>query len=184
MPSTRLPGPVPPTTLLHQEGVVGLLALIGLAFRAGGPIPALAHRDALLVSLLVGVAAGSGIVLLLWSVRRIPPVARLEAWQRDLVQGWSRRDAAAVAILSGLAEEALLRAFLQPLVGIVIAAAVFALLHVVPQRELWMWPTLAFGMGLLLGLLFERWGYPAAAAAHVMINAVALARLRRHRCVQ
>jgi hypothetical protein len=41
-----------------------------------------------------------------------------------------------------------------------------------------MWPAIALALGLVLGLLFEHFGYPAAAAAHILINALALLRLR------
>lgn len=37
----------------------------------------------------------------------------------------------------------------------------------------------AFAMGLAFGLLFRRAGYPACAAAHVVVNLVGLLRLRR-----
>ena len=43
-----------------------------------------------------------------------------------MVAGWSKGDALAVAVFSGLAEEAFIRALLQPLIGLVPAAAVFA----------------------------------------------------------
>ena len=83
-----------------------------------------------------------------------------------------------MAFLSGLAEEALLRAVLQPVVGLWIAAGVFALLHVVPDRRLWFWPVMALAMGLVFGVLFERYGFPACAASHVAVNLVGLLRLR------
>ena len=64
-----------------------------------------------------------------------------------MVEGWSAGDALAVAVFSGLAEEALIRALLQPLIGLVPAAAVFAVLHLVPDRRLWMWPVMALLLG-------------------------------------
>jgi membrane protease YdiL (CAAX protease family) len=83
-----------------------------------------------------------------------------------------------VSVLSGLAEEALMRAVLQPVIGLIAAAALFAALHVVPDRGLWLWPALALVLGVGFGLLFERYGYPAAAAAHVTLNLIALQQLR------
>ncbi|MGD8441468.1 MAG: CPBP family glutamic-type intramembrane protease, partial [Holophagae bacterium] len=74
-------------------------------------------------------------------------------------------------------EEALIRALLQPILGLVPAAAVFAVLHVVPDRRLWFWPLFALAAGILLGVLFDAFGYPAAATAHVVINLTALLRL-------
>ncbi len=177
---SRLPDPRPvrAVALLHQEGVLGLIAIVGLAFRAGGPIPALAPTNAPLASLAIGLATGFGSSLVLWLVRKVPPLRELQWFQQRLVQGWTVSDALAVAVLSGVAEEALLRALLQPIIGLLPAAALFAVLHLVPDRRLWLWPVIAFGLGVVLGLLYETAGYPAAAAAHVAINACALLRLR------
>jgi len=181
------PPPVRPVALLHQEGILGLLALVGLALRPGGPARWLAPHGAVATTLIIGVAAAAGASAVLWLLRRLPAVADLERFQRALVHGWTLTDAAAVALLSGLVEEALVRALLQPLVGLVPAALIFALLHLVPRRDLWLWPVLAFVLGLGLGALYDVGGYPAAAAAHVTINLVALSRLRREGgsgCVQ
>jgi hypothetical protein len=56
---------------------------------------------------------------------------------------------------------------------------VFALLHIVPDRRLWFWPFFALGAGIVFGLVFDGFGYPAAAIAHVVVNSVALLRLAR-----
>jgi len=173
----------PPTiravALVHQEGVLALLAIIGLSFTDNGVLQALAARGPLIRSVAMGVLAGLACVGVLWSIRRLPPLERLEHWQRGVVAAWSTTDAVAVAVISGLAEEALLRAFLQPIIGLIPAAVLFAVLHIVPDRTLWFWPLFALGSGFLLGGLFEIWGYPSAAAAHIVINTVALVRLRR-----
>jgi hypothetical protein len=42
-----------------------------------------------------------------------------------------------------------------------------------------MWPVIALGLGIVLGFVFSRYGYPAAATAHCAINLLALMRLRR-----
>jgi membrane protease YdiL (CAAX protease family) len=173
-----LPRSVPAVVLIHQEGVVGVIALVGLSLRAEGVLGGLAPRGALAVSVLVGLGTGVICAATVWALRRFPPVAELEKWQRHMVHGWSITDAATVAVFSGLAEEALIRALLQPLIGMLPAAVLFAALHFVPDRRLWLWPVLACLLGVFLGLLFEHGGYPAAAAAHVAINAVALLRLR------
>jgi membrane protease YdiL (CAAX protease family) len=112
-------------------------------------------------------------------IRDLDPLRELEKWQLQMVRGWTVTDAAAVALFSGLAEEALVRALLQPLIGLLPAAAVFAILHLVPDRRLWVWPILALVLGLVLGGVYEIGGYPAAAAAHVVINALSLFRLLR-----
>lgn len=164
--------------LLHQEGVLAVVALVGLALRQQGPVAALAPSGGALRSVALGLVAGLGSSLLLWLVRDLPPMTRLQDFQRGLVREWTVSDALSVALLSGLAEEALLRALLQPLIGLVPAALLFALLHLVPDRRLWLWPVLACALGVMLGVLYEHAGYPAAATAHVAVNACALFRLR------
>lgn len=173
------PPPIRAVALVHQEGVLAVLAVIGLSFGDRGVLPSLAARGSLVGSLTIGVSAGFACVGALWLIRRLPPLKHLEGWQRAVVARWTTTDAIVVALISGLAEEALLRAFLQPIIGLVPAAVLFAVLHFVPDRRLWFWPLFALISGLLLGGLFEAWGYPAAAAAHVVINTVALIRLRR-----
>jgi hypothetical protein len=42
-----------------------------------------------------------------------------------------------------------------------------------------LWPVLALMLGVGLGLLYEFAGYPAAAAAHVLMNGLSLLRLRQ-----
>ncbi len=96
-------------------------------------------------SLGAGLLTGGVCLILLFALLLIPSVKELERWQAGMVQGWTVIDAVAVAIFSGLAEEALIRVLLQP------------------------W----------IGLVFERWGYPAVATAHIVVNLVSLLRLRR-----
>jgi len=178
------PGPLDPRTIratavAHQEGVIGLLALIGLSLTEGGAAAALQPAGSWAAAVGVGIVSGLPLAGVMWLLRTVPALAQLEGWQRRMVASWRVADALAVALLSGLAEEALMRALLQPIVGLVAAAALFAVLHIVPDRRLWPWPVMAFGMGLVFGLLFDRWGYPAAAAAHAAINAIGLVRLQR-----
>jgi membrane protease YdiL (CAAX protease family) len=170
---------VPARMILHQEGFIAVIAVIGLSLRESGLAAGLAPRGSLVWSLAGGAGVGLACCVVLWLVRGLPPLADLERWQRRMVAGWTATDVLAVAAFSGLAEEALVRAFMQPLVGLVPAALIFAVLHVVPDRSMWLWPIIALVLGLLLGWIFERGGYPAAAAAHTVINGVALVRLRK-----
>ncbi len=170
-------GSVPARAIVHQEGVLALLTLIGLGLRDGSPLPGLLPRGSLWISIGVGVGAGVVLAVLGLAARWTGPGRHLEELQRRLVGAWSPADAVAVALLSGLAEEALVRALLQPFLGLLPAALLFALLHIVPDRRAWMWPLVALGFGIVLGLLFDRWGYPAAAAAHLTVNVIGLLRL-------
>ena len=155
-----------------------MIALIGLFLRSGNPLEGLAPRIGIAGSLMLGAAAGAAASLVIWLFRDVAPLRDLALWQGRLVRDWSMADVVAVAIFSGLAEEALLRALLQPILGLVPAAVIFAVLHLVPDRRLWLWPVLALGFGLVLGGLFEVAGYPSAALAHMIINGLSLMRLR------
>jgi len=170
---------IPAVALIHQEGVIGIIALVGLSLREGGIVGGLAPRGLLVATLFAGLGAGAICAAGLWAVRSLPALVDLEKWQRQMVRKWSVTDAIAVAVFSGLAEEALIRALLQPIIGLLPAALLFAALHLVPDRRLWLWPVLACALGVVLGLIFEFGGYPAAAAAHIAINAVALLRLQQ-----
>jgi len=170
--------PINPVLVVHQEGVVGLVAVVTLSLGAGGPATALSARGGTGAALLLGVGVGAGLAVAVWLVGRVPPLSQLEAWQRQLVGAWPVTDAVAVALVSGIAEEALFRAALQPVLGLWGAAALFALLHLAPDRRLWAWPVVALVMGVAFGLVYRRAGYPACAAAHVAVNLVGLLRLR------
>lgn len=172
------PRAIPAVFLIHQEGVIAVFALVGLSFRAEGLAAGLAASGPLTTAILAGAGTGLLCSASFWLFRQLPALADLESWQRKMVRGWTMTDAAAVAVFSGLAEEALIRALLQPLIGLVPAALIFAALHFIPDRRLWLWPVIALLLGIMLGLLFEFCGYPAAAAAHIVINAVSLLRLQ------
>jgi membrane protease YdiL (CAAX protease family) len=174
-----MPRAIPAAALIHQEGVVAVIALIGLSLRAEGVLAGLAPRGPAVTGVLIGVVVGAFCATAFWVLRRLPALADLEDWQRHMVRGWSVTDVAAVSLFSGLAEEALIRALLQPVIGLLPAALLFAALHFVPDRRLWLWPILALVLGIVLGILFELGGYPATAAAHIAINAFALLRLQR-----
>ncbi len=178
-PFTVEPMPIRATALLHQEGILAVLAATGLFFRGQAPLTALLPPSGWVESLGAGLLTGGVCLILLFALLLIPSVKELERWQAGMVQGWTVIDAVAVAVFSGLAEEALIRVLLQPWIGLVAAAAVFAVLHIIPDRRLWVWPVIALALGLVFGLVFERWGYPAVATAHIVVNLVSLLRLRR-----
>lgn len=158
---------------------MAVVAVVGLFFRGQGPVTALLPRTSWMESLGAGVITGGAALAFMGLLLLLPRVRDLERWQAAMVKDWTIGEAVAVAVFSGLAEEALIRALLQPWIGLVAAAVLFALLHIVPDRRLWAWPVIALVLGVVFGLVFERWGYPAAAVAHVVVNLVSLLRLRR-----
>jgi hypothetical protein len=80
-----------------------------------------------------------------------------------------------LAVLSGIAEEALFRGALQPRIGLVGASLLFGLAHFAPRRELVPWTVLSLVAGFALGGLFAATGnLVAPVIAHAGINAVNL----------
>jgi membrane protease YdiL (CAAX protease family) len=89
-------------------------------------------------------------------------------------------ECAALAALSGFAEEAFFRGALQPRLGWLCASVLFGLAHFPPRRALWPWTGAALVAGLLLGALFAATGnLVAPITAHAAINAVNLRLLSR-----
>jgi membrane protease YdiL (CAAX protease family) len=168
---------ISPRLLVHQEGLICVVALIGLLLREGGLLPYVAPRSGWLAALAGGTGAGICLAAMIWLLRNLGPARELEEWLSDMLRKWSVTDAMSVAFISGIAEEALIRALLQPMIGLFPAALLFALLHIFPDRRLWFWPFMALTLGIVIGLLFERYGYPAAALAHIIVNAIGMVRV-------
>ena len=98
----------------------------------------------------------------------------------EMLRGLSLVDCMALALASGLAEEAFFRGLLQPHIGLVAATAVFGLAHFVPRRDLAPWSLFAVAGGLLFGVLYEATGnLIAPVVAHVTVNGVNLRLLSR-----
>jgi len=99
--------------------------------------------------------------------------------QRSLRQAFGHigvGSAVLMATVSALGEELLFRAVLQPRLGLVGASLLFGLAHVPLERDLLLWPVLAFASGLVLGGLFEYTGAALAPiVAHFLVNAINLA---------
>jgi membrane protease YdiL (CAAX protease family) len=93
----------------------------------------------------------------------------------DALGPLSLRECAALALLSGYAEEAFFRGALQPRVGWIAASLVFGLAHFAPRRALLPWTGFALAAGFGLGALYEWTGNLAApVVAHAVVNAVNL----------
>jgi membrane protease YdiL (CAAX protease family) len=90
------------------------------------------------------------------------------------------RHCVALAVASGVGEEAFFRGLLQPNFGLIVASTAFGLVHFVPRRELWPWTLFALAGGFALGGLFEASGnLVAPIVAHATLNAVNLRMLAR-----
>jgi membrane protease YdiL (CAAX protease family) len=89
-------------------------------------------------------------------------------------------ECAALAALSGFAEEAFFRGALQPRIGWLAATALFGLAHWAPRSTLWPWTGFALIAGAMLGAMFAATGnLVAPITAHALINAVNLRLLTR-----
>ena len=126
--------------------------------------------------LLVGLLAGSVVIGISHQVTLRTAwgeaLARALASLLGPLRGW---ECVSLALVSGVAEEALFRGAIQPHLGLVAASLLFGLAHFAPRRDLWPWTAFSLLAGLLLGSLFEITGnLTAPVVAHALINAVNL----------
>jgi hypothetical protein len=195
--SPQTPGPAnadaaPERTPLLRLAVIayGLLAAISLAWNgwAGRPWAYLdASASARGVDWSGDLAAGLAAAVAVIAVSQ--QITARTRWGAALAEELARAigpltlfECAALAALSGFAEEAFFRGALQPRLGWLGASAVFGLAHFAPRRTLWPWTGFALAAGLLLGALFAATGnLVAPIAAHAAINAVNLRLLTRDR---
>ncbi len=176
----RPSSPVRPALLLAVYLPVLLVAVLW-SWLAGTLDGWWGSADRLAADLLVGLSAGLLIVALSnLAVVLLPAFGRL-ADRMALVIGplpwWLVVLAAAV---SAVAEESLFRGAMQASWGLLVASALFAACHVVPERTFLPWTAFAAVAGLLLGGLFAwRGGLVAPIAAHLVTNLVNLWLLSR-----
>jgi membrane protease YdiL (CAAX protease family) len=126
----------------------------------------------LILSPVVGVAFGVGVVLLSrFAVHRFTWARRLHRDFRGLLGVLPPRDVLILAVASSIGEELLFRGALQPWLGIVPTAAIFALLHVGPGLRFLPWTLSALVVGSGFGLLAMEMGdLGAPIAAHFVVN--------------
>jgi membrane protease YdiL (CAAX protease family) len=105
-------------------------------------------------------------------------VRRLDAALARSIGPVDTQEALLMAALSGLAEEALFRGALQPLLGLWLTSVLFMVAHLPPNRALVPWTLTAGVLGLLLGLTAQVSGsILCAVGAHFTLNAINLRRL-------
>ncbi len=129
----------------------------------------------------IGLAAG-GLLLGLWQTARllVPSARRLEGLLAEVLGPVEREEVVALALLSGFSEELFFRGAVQGAWGWVVATLLFTFLHVGPGSTYRVWTSFAAVAGLLFaGLVEWRGALLPAIVAHILVNAVGLARLRR-----
>lgn len=145
-----------------------------------GIAPPSLEPDSLYV-LSVGLGLGLAMVVVCRLLSRwVPAVRKLEEGFRGLLGPMTPGEVLLAAVASGVAEELFFRAALQPLLGLWVTSAIFALLHIGPTRDFRSWPVMAFVAGVLLGVLFEWSGsvWPSV-LAHGTVNGLNLLYLLR-----
>lgn len=117
---------------------------------------------------------GAGLLLVILSRLMVRLFSWAEALQHAFARilgDFSKRDAFVMALASSVAEEVLFRGVLQSALGLWIASAVFAALHVAPGRVFLPWTLMAFVAGFLFGVLFLWTGnLLAPIIAHFVVN--------------
>ncbi|RMH16959.1 MAG: CPBP family intramembrane metalloprotease [Acidobacteria bacterium] len=159
---------------------VGGVLWLGLA-RGTIPLELFLIRGRIAGDLAWGLGAG-GVLLLLWhGGRRLLPGARdLERQLEDLLRGVTPSEAAAMALLSGFAEELFFRGAVQGSFGWIWATLVFALMHTGPGPSFRLWTLFALLAGLVFAGLTELRGtLLPAILAHALVNGVNLHHLVR-----
>lgn len=137
---------------------------------------------------LLGAALGAGAAVLTFSLgiaayRLIPAMRRIaEELAPGVVDEARLRDLMLVSLFSGVGEEALFRGAVQPEFGLVVAALLFGVLHVGPDRRYLLWTFWALLAGFLFGWLFlVTGGLLAPILAHTLHNAATFALWKRVR---
>lgn len=187
-PSPRVP--LPPGRLVGLAvrfyGVLLLAAVLWRVVWAGEPLlyasgEAAARGLRPARDLLAGLLAAGAVIGISWQLTQHTERGRVLARAlAGLLGPLPLPHVLALALLSGVAEEAFFRGALQPRVGLVVASLVFGLVHYVPRPEFRLWTLFSVAAGFLLGWLFEATGnLLAPVTAHFAINAVNLTLLTR-----
>jgi membrane protease YdiL (CAAX protease family) len=130
---------------------------------------------------VLGAALGFGIVLASRVFLEEYTWAKsLADWFSEVLGPITVKDALILALLSGFAEEMLVRGALQPSFGLIPTTILFGLCHWPPRKELRPWTYMTAGLGLLFGIATEWSGHLAAAiVAHFVINFINLSEIGR-----
>jgi len=184
-----MPEPAPRTPLLRLA-LVFYAALLGAAVvwarLADRPLLfASAEAAARGVEPMRDAAAGAlvGLVVVLlsgWLTRATRVGDRLARALAQLIGRRTTAECVALALVSGVGEEAFFRGAMQPALGLVATSLCFALAHFAPRRDLLPWTAFSLAAGLALGALFDATGnLVAPVIAQATVNAVNLRLLSR-----
>jgi membrane protease YdiL (CAAX protease family) len=162
--------------------LTGVGLLLVWSHSGGAGVAGLVSGSGLTESLGCGVFVAVAVLALSHhGLARFRWMRRLARVIRRLFGPLSIPQAAAIGLITGVGEEVVFRAGLQPLLGFTLTSCLFGALHVLPPlRRNWPWTLFAVATGFLLGGIYERTGNLAGPVfAHALINAVNLARIGR-----
>lgn len=142
----------------------------------------LGESSAHLWSLGLGLAFGLLVILASrLTVQRYEWARRLHVELRPFARSLSPTGVVVLALLSSAGEELLFRSLLQPWMGLLPQALLFGVVHQLPGPSRWVWAAWAFGVGLVLGVLFQLTGsLLGPLAAHALVNGVNLTFLKHY----
>lgn len=177
-------------TIAATSALLVSLAAIVLLLRRVGAQTLLESPYTFVTQALAGAAVGAtmaGAQLLLLRVW-----GRWRDYTRDATRSvrLTTPQIVSIAFMVAVAEELFFRAAIQPLLGIWLASAVFALVHLRPDREAWARERLAFGLVTLallfgvstsLGFVYARVGLVSATASHFVYDVIVLQAYQRLR---
>jgi len=185
---TRL-APTPRAQRLSQSWVIALFygAMLALAIGIGH---ARGHANVFFVGNDTrGVPLSAAIGLAFGVVAVFATRLATSSWQwarvlhqefHALVHQITLRDVVLLALASSVAEEALFRGALQPIIGVGPQAVLFAALHFRPRARFYPWTLMSLAIGLLFGWVTQwRGDLAAPIVAHFTVNALNLAYISR-----
>ncbi|HEX8556661.1 MAG TPA: CPBP family intramembrane glutamic endopeptidase [Pyrinomonadaceae bacterium] len=159
------------------------LAAVVLLLRRVRPQSLLESPYSVLTQALAGVAVGATLAVAQLLLVRV--WGRWREYTRDAVRSLRLTTAqiVSIAFMVAVAEELFFRAAVQPLLGIWLASAFFALVHMRPDRKAWAGERLVFALVALLlllcvstslGFVYARVGLVAAMASHFVYDVIVL----------
>ncbi|NNL87164.1 MAG: CPBP family intramembrane metalloprotease [Myxococcales bacterium] len=170
-----------PRLLIWASAFYALLAMLAWAFArwTGHPLTVLPEAEVQLGPATAGLCGIAGGLVLVGLSRGFTHAtasgAALAEGLRSLLPPLRRGEAWWLALVSGVAEEALFRGALQPQLGLLLTALLFGGAHFVPRRPFAIWAAFAVLAGVLFGLLYQATGsLMAPIAAHVVVNGLNL----------
>jgi uncharacterized protein len=175
---------VGPRFVLFAGIFYGLLVVAAALWSGLRGFPLELLGDSVPLGLVLGaitaiLSVSSGLLL----YRLVPMLRQIaEELGPRLVEGASNASLILVSLFSGIGEEVFFRGAVQQEFGLLVASALFGIVHVGPDRRYLLWSAWAVVAGLIFGLLYDfTGGLLAPILAHAGHNAATLLLWKRSR---